>query len=248
MQSGRMAGVLMVLAGMMFIIGFLFVDPDPRYSAVSGLFILLLALPSFGVLIRWLGLRRGLSILGVFSLLPLFIEAVAVVTGYPYGHFSYSTAIGPVLFGIVPVAVAFAYLPVLLGGISLSCQGSGITLTRAVLISTGFVLLADLVIDPAAVHAGFWMWENPGLYYGIPISNFLGWALTGLIYSWLFFTLTSKQERPFSCPPAMMAASLLLIMAIWSGYLFRHQLLIPAVLGLMYAILVGFFILTTREP
>lgn len=246
MQSRRVVGALIVLAGIMFIIGFLFVDPDPRYSAVSGLFILLLALPSFGVLIRWLGLRQGLFILGVFSLLPLFIEAVAVVTGYPYGPFSYLTAIGPVLFGIVPVAVAFAYLPVLLGGISLSCQGSGITLPRAVLLSTGFVLLADLVIDPAAVHAGFWMWENPGLYYGIPISNFLGWALTGLIYSWLFFTLTSKQERPFSCPPAMMAASLLLIMALWSGYLLRHQLLIPAVLGLMYAIIIGVFLRKTE--
>jgi putative membrane protein len=116
-----------------------------------------------------------------------------------------------------------------------------------VLLSTGFVLLADLVIDPAAVHAGFWIWENPGLYYGIPISNFIGWALTGLIYSWLFFTLTSQQERPFPCPPAMMAASLLLIMALWSGYLFRNQLLVPAVLGLMYAILIGVFIRKTGE-
>jgi putative membrane protein len=116
------------------------------------------------VLTQWLGIRKGLFILALFSLLPLLIEAVAVATGYPYGPFSYSTAIGPVLFGIVPVAVSFAYLPVLLGGVSLSCRDQGSRSPRAVLLSAGFVLLADLVIDPAAVHAGFWTWENPGLY------------------------------------------------------------------------------------
>jgi len=247
MQPGRVGGILIVLAGIMFIMGFLFVNPDPRYSTVSGLFILLLALPSFVVLIQWLGIRKGLFILALFSLLPLLIEAVAVLTGIPYGRFSYSLAIGPVLFGLVPVTVAFAYLPVLLGGISLSCQGSGITLPRAVLLSTGFVLLADLVIDPAAVHAGFWIWENPGLYYGIPLSNFIGWALTGFFYSWLFFILTSKPGKTLSFPPPMMAASLLLIMALWSGYLFSNQLLIPAVLGLMYAILIGSFLYKRRE-
>jgi putative membrane protein len=237
-----MADVLIVLSGVLFITGFLFVNPDPRYSAVSGLFIFLLALPSFAVLIQWLGIRKGFFMLALFSLLPLLIEAVAVATGYPYGPFSYSTTIGPLLFGLVPVAVAFAYLPVLLGGVSLSCRGSGIKLPLAVLLSTGFVLLADLVIDPAAVHAGFWTWENPGLYYGIPLSNFIGWALTGLFYSGLFFILTSKPGKTLSCPPPMMAASLLLIMALWSGYLFRDQLLVPAVLGLMYAILVGLFL------
>jgi multisubunit Na+/H+ antiporter MnhF subunit len=40
----------------------------------------------------------------------------------------------------------------------------------------------------------------------------------------------------------MTAASLLLIMALWSGYLFRDQLLVPAVLGLIYAIPVGLFL------
>jgi len=244
MQPGRMVGVLIVLAGIMFLIGFLFVNPDPRYSSVSGLFILLLALPSFVVLIRWLGVRKGLLILALFSLLPIVIEAVAVKTGFPYGHFSYSTAIGPVLFGLVPLTVAFAYLPVLLGGVTLS--RTGVTLLRAVLLSTGWILLADLVIDPAAVHAGFWIWENPGLYYGIPFSNFLGWALTGFFYSWLFFILTSKPGKTLSFPPPMMAASLLLIMALWSGYLFSNQLLIPAVLGLMYAILIGSFLRKRR--
>jgi len=238
-------GVLIVLAGIMFVMGFLFVNPDPRYSTVSGLFILLLALPSFVVLIRWLGVRKGLFILALFSLLPIVIEAVAVKTGFPYGHFSYSTAIGPVLFGLVPLTVAFAYLPVLLGGITLSRKG--VTLLRAVLLSTGVILLADLVIDPAAVHAGFWIWENPGLYYGIPLSNFIGWALTGFFYSWLFFILTSKPGKTLSFPPPMMAASLLLIMALWSGYLFSNQLLVPAVLGLMYAILIGSFLCKRRE-
>lgn len=240
-----MGNILIVLAGVLFILGFFFVNPDPRYSSVSGLFILLLAFPSFFVLIRWLGVRKGLFILALFSLLPIVIEGVAVKTGFPYGHFSYTTAIGPVLFGLVPLTVAFAYLPILLGGVTLSRTGG--TLLRAVLLSTGWVLLADLVPDPAAVHAGFWIWENPGLYYGIPFSNFLGWALTGFIYSWLFFLLTSNPGKPLSFPPPLMAASLLLIMALWSGYLFSNLLVLPACIGLVYTILIGIFLHKTGD-
>lgn len=245
MQPGRLVQYAVILAGILFIAGFLVVDPDPRYQVVSGLFILLLALPSFAVLILWLGIRRGLGILVVFSLLPLLVEAGAVATGLPYGRFSYSTAIGPVLFGLVPLSVAAAYLPILLGGISLSRTGT--TLLRAVLLSTGWVLLADLVIDPAAVHAGFWVWENPGIYYGIPLSNFLGWALTGFIYAGLFFLLTSRPGRSLSFPPPMMAVSLLLIMALWSGYLFGEMLLLPACIGLVYAIYIVFFLRENRH-
>jgi len=240
LPSEKKVDIVFILAGISFITGFLFLDPDPRYSAVSGLFILLLALPSFAVLLQWLGIRKGLFILAIFSLLPLLIEAVAVLTGIPYGRFSYSNAIGPVLCGLVPLAVAFAYLPVLLGGVSLSCRRT--TLLYASLQSAGWVLLADLVIDPAAVHAGFWMWETPGLYYGIPLSNFIGWALTGLVYSCLFFLFTSQPGRTISSPPPMMAASLLIIMALWSGYLFSEQLILPACIGLLYAIVIVIFL------
>jgi putative membrane protein len=109
------------------------------------------------------------------------------------------------------------------------------------------VVAADLVIDPAAVHAGFWVWDSPGLYYAIPLSNFIGWALTGAAYSWIFFQL-SWEKSPFPCPPLTVAASLLLITSLWSGYLLRELLVIPAAIGIAIALIVGRLILSQRIP
>jgi putative membrane protein len=46
----------------------------------------------------------------------------------------------------------------------------------------GFSALAmtawDLALDPQMVAWGFWIWAEPGGYFGIPWSNFIGWVLT----------------------------------------------------------------------
>ena len=46
----------------------------------------------------------------------------------------------------------------------------------------GFSALAmaawDLALDPKMVAWGFWVWAEPGGYFGIPWSNFIGWLLT----------------------------------------------------------------------
>lgn len=246
MQPQTVERILLACALVFFISGLLFVSPDPGapwYTTVSAVFILILALPSYLALVSWLGLRRGLAILLVLSLLPLLVEAVAVATGFPYGRFSYSVTLGPAFFSVVPLVVPFAYLPVLLGAVTLGCRFSGGMLSRAVILSTGFVVAADLVIDPAAVHAGFWIWEYPGIYYGIPLSNFAGWALTGAAYSLLFFLLSGKSS-PLSCPPLTVAGSLLLIASLWSGYLLRELLLVPALIGIGVALGTGYLIFT----
>ena len=36
----------------------------------------------------------------------------------------------------------------------------------------------DLFLDPQMVGEGFWRWERPGRYRGIPIGNYAGWMLT----------------------------------------------------------------------
>lgn len=45
------------------------------------------------------------------------------------------------------------------------------------------VISIDLLMDPLFVHEGFWTWEVPGAYYGIPIGNFIGWGVVALIIS-----------------------------------------------------------------
>lgn len=49
-----------------------------------------------------------------------------------------------------------------------------------------FVVTIDLFMDPLRVKEGSWVWLNGGPYFGIPIGNFVGWALVTVIATGLF--------------------------------------------------------------
>jgi putative membrane protein len=38
----------------------------------------------------------------------------------------------------------------------------------------------DLFLDPQMVGEGYWKWARRGVYRGIPLTNYLGWFVTGL--------------------------------------------------------------------
>lgn len=205
---------------------------DPAVPpAVPIIFLVGLALPSYLALVRWLGPARGIALLLLLSLLPLAVEAYAVATGIPYGRFTYSADLGYRVFGLVPWTVAFAYLPMLLGAVALASAAFGTSWRRLVPAGVLALLLVDLVIDPAVVHAGLWVWTDGGAYYGVPVSNFAGWALTGAVYIALFRLVAGTRAIP-----GTVAASLLLILAFWTGYLARNGLGVPALLGAALAL------------
>lgn len=217
------------------LVGFALVDFRAETGGASALFLVLMALPSYAALLAWLGARRGAVLLGVLTVLPLLIEATAVATGVPYGSFAYADALGWKIFGLVPWTVGVAYPPVFLATVTAAGICVGPTLRRFLPASALLLVAADLVLDPAAVWAGLWAWEGTGIYYGIPAVNFIGWALTGAFYAWIFHCAASG-----SVPPPQVASSAVLIFGFWTGYLLRESLLFPAILG---AALVALFLL-----
>lgn len=225
--------VLLSAALFLFLAGLLVVrfDAPGLPSVVSVVFLVGLALPSYIALVQWLGVARGIGLLGLLSLLPLLVEAYAVATGVPYGRFTYSPHLGYPLFDLVPWTVAFAYLPMLLGAVTVASAAVGTAWYRLIPAGTLFLLLIDLVIDPAAVHAGLWVWAEGGAYYGVPVSNFAGWVLTGAIYIGLVSFIAGRNLAAARSVPGVVASSLLLILAFWTGYLAQNGLLIPALLG-----------------
>jgi putative membrane protein len=143
------------------------------FSSISGLFIILFALPSYYSLVKHVGFRKGVLLLFILSVLPVLVEGFAVWTGYPYGGFEYGKRLGWLLFGVVPPTISFAYLPILLGSLYFASKKSEEFIIFCSLASI-FNLLVDLVIDPVAVHIGFWSYTHGGFYFGVPLSNFLG--------------------------------------------------------------------------
>jgi len=52
----------------------------------------------------------------------------------------------------------------------------------------------DLLLDPAMSKVtSYWVWGDVGSYYGMPWSNLIGWAITGLV---LLAVLNRVAPRP----------------------------------------------------
>jgi uncharacterized membrane protein/1-acyl-sn-glycerol-3-phosphate acyltransferase len=56
----------------------------------------------------------------------------------------------------------------------------------SLVLGTYFLTVWDLALDPAmasnTLPLHFWMWHQTGPYYGMPISNLVGWSVTGLAF------------------------------------------------------------------
>ncbi|MEM4780719.1 MAG: bisanhydrobacterioruberin hydratase [Halalkalicoccus sp.] len=126
--------------------------------------------------------RRAVLGLSVLALFTWGIELTGVLTGLPYGEFSYELDLGPMLLDLVPLGLPVFYFPILLNSYLLALLVLGDTsFPRRFALTLGIVITLDLILDPGAVALGFWGWETPGAYYGVPAINYLGWLLSGTI-------------------------------------------------------------------
>jgi putative membrane protein len=199
-------------------------------GSISALAVALFAAPSFASFIRWAGWKKGTLALAAVGATATAVEGISVLTGFPYGRFSYSDALGPLLLGTVPFALPLSYLPMLLGAVSVARRISGTDRLRTVLSSAAILVAFDLALDPGAVAAGLWEWEDPGIYYGVPATNYLGWAMTGLAYSAAMLILLRKEAGSREMPPGI-SASAILTLSFWTGYLFKIGYPLPGTVG-----------------
>lgn len=148
--------------------------------------------------------RRAGTFLAAAALFAYGIEAVGIATGKPYGEFAYGVALGPMLAG-VPVALPLLYLPLVLNAVLLVLLLLGPVAERSVVrlpATLAVVLAVDFVLDPGAVALGFWTYADAGVYYGVPPSNFAGWALSGAVTVALLdrgFPRMALRERLGTC-------------------------------------------------
>ena len=68
------------------------------------------------------------------------------------------------------------------------------------------MMLLDVVVDPLSVLGERWFlgrvfyYAEPGLYFGVPLSNFAGWALVGLAIVGGSLWVASRRPRPLGSP------------------------------------------------
>ena len=144
--------------------------PD-YFAALAYLSTGLLALGVLGYALSRYGQRAWLLFAAAFGF-GLLVEWVGHTTGVPFGAYTY-TAPGPQLLG-VPLLVPLGWFAFALIGLELSPSGTKRWLAPLALVAW------DVGLDPLMVSQGFWQFDR-GIYYGIPLSNFLGWFVAGVV-------------------------------------------------------------------
>lgn len=209
--------------------------PDvPGASVGSYVSTVLIALPSVVALFAYLGPRRALLSIVAVSVFAYAIESVGVATGFPYGVFFYDDALGPRLFGLVPYLLPVTYVPLVIGAVAAARPGGHIA--PCIFVSALLLVAVDAVLDPGATALGFWIWPEGGPYYGVPLSNFAGWLLSGAISA----TLLLSIGHPRTPPPPGTLDSLVLATAFWTGAALFSNLTLPTLLGFL---LFAFFLI-----
>ncbi len=152
-------------------------------------------------------LQLGLKRIIVFTLLAYTIafisEYASTRIGIPYGFYHYTGEThGKELFvSNVPFMDSlsysflgyFSYSLALLIVTPLSRKGLRFVLSnppwyskKVLLLTTILFVLQDVLIDPVSLRGSKWFlgqiyyYPEPGLYFGVPLSNFLGWFVVGV--------------------------------------------------------------------
>lgn len=167
----------------------------------------------------WPTLRAALIIAG----LGWVMEYVGSHTGWPFGRYHYTERLQPQLGG-VPLLIPLAWLMMLPPAWAVGRLITGSTSASFILIAALAFTAWDLFLDPQMIAWGFWMWDQPGSYFGIPWLNYVGWLLASAVMTAL------------AAPDLLPTAPLFLIYGItWFlqalGQFFFWKLRGPAVTG-----------------
>ncbi|MGB9938065.1 MAG: bisanhydrobacterioruberin hydratase CruF [Methanobacterium sp.] len=210
------------------------VQITPDLSWVSVIFIIFMALPSYLALFTWLNWKKALTLLIALSMFALAIETFAIITGIPYSKFTYTNLIGMKLFGYTPFTVPFSFVPLFIGSLYIASLKS-LSKWKIIVLTALTVLVADLVLDPAAVALNFWVWELDGFFYGVPLMNFIGWLITGFIAGLISVAVLGDKIKDKNKPKAMLS-SLFLIISFWGVVCIYLGLYIPGIIGIIFLI------------
>lgn len=208
--------------------------PDVRGTAFGSVVsTLLIALPAFVAFLRRFSPWRGLLALLGLSLFGFAVEIIGVKTGFPYGEFYYSDNLGPRVASLVPVSLPVSWAPLVLGAVAVTeprrKEGPFSQCVAWVLAASTVLVAQDALLDPGAAHLGFWVWPDGGPYYGVPLTNYLGWLLSSLLATTLLLLWGRWWTRTRPAPG--MLDSTILALCFWIPVAIFAQLWIPALLG-----------------
>ncbi len=134
-------------------------------DVASLLFIVLYFVHSF----FHMGVKKASVYFVIAAVISYFFELGSVLSGI-WGRYEYTGTLGPSL-GPIPV-----FIPFLWASLGYFC----IIAAGRVAVSAVLMMLLDVSFDPRFATY-LWHWTPPGIYFGVPLQNFLGWFVTSAV-------------------------------------------------------------------
>lgn len=152
---------------------------------------------------------RGIFVFVSISLVIGYIaEALGVHIGFPFGQYHFTAGMGPKIFEIPilmgPAYVGMGYVSWTLARVITrpAAEHDELTGLRVVALplAASFIMVAwDIAIDPVlSTFAHYWTWTRGGAFFGVPVSNFLGWYGTNYLIYQLFALYLRRESSPTS--------------------------------------------------
>jgi len=214
----------------------------PLAMAQGGNFQIILgaaAVLAYGTVI--VGRRAMLIFFTVSVTLSLLFEFTGTSFGWPFGNYEYTDLFGFKILGKVPPVIPLSWFSMGFSSFAIATVlvrkwSDSVNMWPAILLGSAMLVAWDMVLDPAMSHPDlllqYWVWEDVGPYLGIPIVNFLGWMVTGIIFMAVSGYLDDRLR-----PIAGEQGSFFLVMYICnllfaSGICLGNQIWLPALIGL----------------
>jgi putative membrane protein len=212
-----------------------------------------------------LGLGRTLVYLVCGYLVAWLSEFSSIHTGFPYGLYIYIPAtrarelwvlgvpfmdsLSYVFLSYASYSLALLLLGVRSGGKGGEPMDSNYKKTAATVILAAVLFVTlDIIIDPLALRGHRWFlgqiygYPDPGMYFGVPLSNFAGWLLVGIIMIFLLQRLERWSPRSWlSCGQCRFPGAAYLGAGLYAGVLL-FNLILTFYIGETLLSLVGIFI------
>jgi len=213
------------------------------------------------------GGRRATLLFATASLVALGSELLGTSVGLPFGEYHYTPLLGYRILGLVPFPIPISWFYMLYASLAIvgrlrPARDDSASRWRWAAVAGGVLLAWDVSMDPAMVKTAHWVWGAGDLFhdaalpswldafftrdvfYGMPLSNWFGWYLTGTLIARLMLavvppTAFANRVSPSRLPIMLYLANGIMPVALcvrdrlwWAALLGSVALLIPAVLAL----------------
>ena len=148
------------------------------------------------------GWKNMLAFVVITLAISFSAEAVGVATGAVFGPYHYTDLFGPKVLGVPPVIqigyLAVGYSSIVMGRIILSLLKpvKGWAIVIASVAGAAIMVAWDVCMDPLqSTAAGDWIWHDGGAYFGVPLSNYVGWFATVFAFMLVYFLFASRTTE-----------------------------------------------------